>query len=79
MDNRRKGPSRKDWQQHRWVAICPILRQETEGAMGCYDHCDDCVPYCGMHPAGCVFAGGALPESEQYWLIVKGCPRFHGE
>ena len=34
-----------------------------------------CDPECGKHPAGCIFGG----FSKTYWLIVEGCPLFHGE
>lgn len=30
---------------------------------------------CGIHPAGCLFGG----FGEGYWMIVDGCPLFHGE
>lgn len=32
---------------------------------------------CGLHAAGCVYGG--FSESTSYWLIVEGCPLYHGE
>ncbi len=31
----------------------------------------------GNHPMGCIYGG--FTDQSSYWLIVPGCPLYHGE
>lgn len=60
----RLGPIHRDWP-----------REDDRG--DCPDCGGECAPECGRHPLGCLY-GGPTDETA-YWLIVKGCERYHGE
>lgn len=67
--------SKQDWISRR-LRIGPIQRDWVgEEPKGECAHCGgQCAPECGLHPIGCVYGG-----LEGYWLIVDGCPLYHGE
>lgn len=58
------GPMRKDWPRAEPPGACP----ECGG---------ECDAGCGNHSAGCVYGG--FTEETAYWMIVEGCPLYHGE
>ncbi len=62
----RFGPERNSayWDERSPKGDCPQ----------CGGQCDPAQD-CGIHPAGCIFGGLAYG----YWMIVDGCPCFHGE
>lgn len=62
------------------VIIGPIYRDwPHDGIQGdckeCGLQCDG--DECGLHKSGCVYGG--FTDETSYWMIVEGCPLYHGE
>ena len=61
----RIGPLRREWPHETPPGDCVECGGDCDG--------DDC----GLHAAGCFYGGFTAGSS--YWMIVDGCPRWHGD
>lgn len=74
-----KGPHRKDWTPYNLPSCALFLYMRNR--------CAECFLDCGRHAMGCIrtvdFAAKMkekLPEELfVYWMIVEGCPQYHGQ